>query len=117
EYRAWLQDLTGDVFGISDLANLDAAISGATHPDNPLKYAVGVALFQSNGSEVKFSGVNDPTDLTQWTMLLNLLAARDDVYGLVPLSRDPDVQAAYAAHVRAQSQPEVKAWRVAWFNL
>lgn len=117
EYRCWLQDLTGDVFGISSASSLDAAISGANHPDNPLKYAVGLALGQSNGSEVKYSGVNDPADLTQWTNLLGYLAERDDVYGLVPLTKDPNVLALYAAHVQARSTPELKTWRVAWFNL
>jgi hypothetical protein len=117
EYRAWLSDLDGDVFGISDPTNLDAAISGALDPDNPLKFAVSLALTNSNGSEVKYTGVPDPTVVANWSDVLSLLAERTDVYDLVPLTKLPAVQALYAAHAITYSAPELGTWRTAWFSL
>jgi len=46
-----------------------------------------------------------------------LLLGRDDVHGLVPLTRDRTVLDLYAAHASSQSVPEQGLWRAAWLNL
>lgn len=117
EYRAWLSDLCHEVNGISDVSGLDAAISGPLHPDNPLKWGVYRALTNSNGTEVKFAAVCDPTELTNWANVLELVVGRDDVYGLVPLTKWDQALDLFAAHAKAMSAPEQGLWRVAWFNL
>jgi hypothetical protein len=116
EYRCWLSDLCNNVNGISDVGEIDA-ISGALHPDNPLKWGVFKALSNSNGTEVKYTSVCDPDDAESWADVLELLIGRDDVYGLVPLTKDRTVLDLYAAHVDAMSSATFGLWRVCWVNL
>lgn len=115
--RYWLQDLCNSVTSIHDISQLNTAISGALHPDNPLKWGVSKALANSGGTPVAFTSVCDPTVVTQWLTVLDLIDGRDDVYGLVPLTRDTTVLNAYQAHVTSQSSSEFGRWRVLWVNL
>lgn len=116
EYRAWRTDLSEDVYTIDDPGNLDD-IPGAVHPDNPLKWGVSKALENANGTEVKYTAVANPDDAESWVHVLEKVLGRDDVYGLVPLTRDRTVLNLYAAHVKAQSSPEEGLWRVLWTAL
>ncbi len=117
EYRAWRQELVGEVTTISDSSTFDTLISGADHPDNPLKYGVGKAFANSNGTPVSFTAVSDPSALADWEDVLALIEDRRDTYGLVPLTRDLSVWDAYVAHVNNQSAADQGAWRDTWFNL
>lgn len=124
EYRAWRDDLCSQVFSIASnngaaalLADLNVQISGPLHPDNPLKWGVFKALENANGAQVRYTGVCNPDDLDEWVEVLSLLLGRDDVYGLVPLTRDQAVLDLFVAHVRDQSTPEQAQWRVLWTNL
>jgi len=116
QYREWLVALSTSVHSIRDVANL-SDIAGPLHPDNPLKWGVSKALSNSNGTEVKYSSVVDPDDLDEWTNALDLVVGRDDVYGLVPLTRTKGVLDLFAAHVNSQSSSTSGRWRTAWFNL
>lgn len=115
EYRAWQSTLCNTFNVISDIADLDTMISGANHPDNPLKYMVGKCLANANGANVAFSAVCDPDDVNSWNRVLELIGARNDVYGLVPYTHDPAVQSLYQAHVNDASGPTSNLWRVVWF--
>jgi len=117
EYLAWLQELTGDVFTIADIAELDDAISGPLHPDNPLKWAVHRALLNSNGTPVKYTAVADPDSFSAWSDVLEVLVGRDDIYNLVPLTYDPQVLLSFAGHVKAQASPENGRWRACFLGL
>jgi len=117
EYRAWLADLCTEVNALNDVSALDDAISGPLHPDNPLKWGVYRALTNSNGTEVKFASVCDPTELTAWANVLELIVGRDDVYGLVPLTKWDKALDLFVAHAKAMSAPEQGLWRVVWLNL
>jgi hypothetical protein len=117
EYRAWLPNLSTAVGTISDVGDLNDVISGALHPDNPLKWGVYYALINSNGTAVKFTSVADPDDDDSWLEVLSLLIGRDDVYNLVPLTRDATVLNAYAGHVTGQSSAEAGRWRGLFVNL
>lgn len=115
EYRAWRSELAGELNGISDVADLDQ-ISGALVPDNELKWGVYMALLNSNGQEVKYIAVAEPSESDDWVDALDVIEERTDVYGLVPLTRDPVVLNLVKAHVLAQSTETAGRWRVAWFN-
>ncbi len=117
EARYWLQALVEQVNTIQDVGDINTAISGALHPDNPLKWGVFKALENANGAEVKYTAVANPDDDEKWVDVLEKLLGRDDVYGLVPLTRRRTVLDAYAAHVTAQSAPEEALWRKLWVNL
>ena len=117
EYRAWLSDLCHSVGTINDVGTIEAQIPGPLDPDNPLKWGVFKALENANGTDVKFTSVCDPSLDSNWADVLGLLLGRDDVYGLVPLTRKRTVLDLYAAHVKDQSSPENGLWRVLWTNL
>ncbi len=117
EIRYWLSTLCSEINAIRDVGDLDLAISGDLHPDNPLKWGVFKALENSNGTEVKYTAVCDPDDVTSWADVLEILLGRDDVYQLVPLTRNRTVLDLYAAHANAQAAPEQGLWRVLWTNL
>jgi hypothetical protein len=117
EYRAWLSTLCTGVFSITSATVLDAAISGALDPDNPLKEGVSKALANSNGAPVLYSSVCNPSDPNSWASMLTLLVARDDIYGMVPLSTSPTIQALYQAQIDSLSSPTQKLWREGWLNL
>lgn len=117
EYRAWVQTLANEVNFISDVGELNTAISGALDPDNPLKWGVFKALENSNGTAVGYTAVSDPNDEAAWADVLEVLLGRNDVYGLVPLTRNRTVLDLFAAHVTAASSPEQGLWRVLWVNL
>ena len=117
DVRYWLPNLCNTIGTIADVGEINALISGALHPDNPLKWGVFKALENSNGAEVKFTSVCDPDSDESWANVLTRLLGREDVYGLVPLTRRRTVLDLYAAHVTQQSSPEQGAWRVLWTNL
>ena len=117
EYRAWLPDLAADVYSITDPGDLNEQISGALHPDNPLKWGVFKALENSNGVAVRYTAVAEPDEDESWADVLGLLVGRDDVYGLVPLTRRRTVLDLYAAHINDQSSAEQALWRTCWFSL
>lgn len=114
QYRSLLQTYATHVHTIDDIGDV-ATDLGPVSRDNPLSLGVYKALENANGTEVKFMGV--PTDdLTGYSFVINQLVGRDDVYGLVPLSQDRQIQDLVAAHVDAMSSPENGRWRTAWFN-
>ncbi len=117
EYRAWRQELTGDVGSIDDVGLLNAQIPGPLTPDNPLKWGVYYALLNSNGTLVKYTAVADPSSVDDWTDTLSLLVGREDVYNLVPLTHDATVLNLYSAHCSDQSSPENGRWRAMFLNL
>lgn len=117
DVRYWLPDLAQGVGTIQDVADINARITGPLDPDNPLKWGVFKALENSNGSEVKYTAVTDPDDDAAWADVLESVLGRDDVYGLVPLTRRRTVLDLYAAHCKSQSSPEEGLWRVLWASL
>ncbi len=117
EYRAWRSDLAFEVGTITDVADLNTLIPGSLTPDNPLKNGVFKALANANGQPVTFCAVVDPTDPDNWVDTLDLIDGRDDVYGMVPLTRDQTVIDLFAAHADSQSAPEYGRWRVLWVSL
>lgn len=115
EYRAWNQTLVGSVRAISDVSDLDAAVSGPLTPDNPLKFALFMALQNNNGQPVRYLGVGNPDDVTTWLAALARIEERLDVYNLVPITRNATVRAAFAAQVQSQSSGEFNRFRAVWF--
>lgn len=116
EYRAWLSGYAGKVTTITDSTTL-VSVLGPNHPDNPLAYAVGKALANVNGQGVRFTAVANPDDTTAWTEVLTILDRYEDVYALVPLTRNQTIIDAWKTHVTAQSTADVSHNRVVLSSL
>lgn len=116
EYRVWLSELTESVSELTDIGQI-SQIDGPITTDNPLKYAMSKALENNNGQPVKYMAVTNPDDLESWTDVLAHIEERTDVYGLVPLTFDPDVLDASEGHVNAQSTEVTGRWRGLWVGL
>lgn len=110
QYRSLLQTYATHthVWTLADLPDQNT-------PDNPLVYAAFKALSNSNGTPVRVAAV--PTnDLAGYQRVLEELTGRNDVYGLVPLTWDRQIQNAIAAHVDELSSAENGRWRICWLN-
>ena len=110
EYREWVATLTDAVNAISTTADLDA-IPGQLDPDNPLKWGVFKALANSNGTLVKYTAVANPASLDSWVQVLERVKGRDDIYNLVPLTFNRQVQDLYAAHIDSESNEIANNWK------
>jgi hypothetical protein len=125
-YRAWLATYANSVNVINaglgatatTIQALVQGLLGAVSPDNPLAYGVYKALLNSNVTDVYFSATGDPTVLANWQNILNMIVGLKNIHDLVPLSSDPNVQAAYKAHIDTQSLDTIGGeWRVGWFSV
>lgn len=116
EYREFLTALTRTVSFIDGPANLDQ-IPGQLVPENPLKWGVYRALQNSNGSLVGYTAVADPASLDSWQDVLTAVDGRDDVYNLIPLTRDRAVLDLYQAQVSTESTAERGNWKAMFISL
>lgn len=110
EYRSWLQTHVSEFGSVNDTADIPSVL-GTLHPDNPLAWGVYMALQNSNGQDVKFTAVSDPSDVDAWLTALDVVADREDLYNLVPLTFNQTVIDAFKAHAEDQSGEEVGRWR------
>ncbi|KKM97614.1 hypothetical protein LCGC14_1166280 [marine sediment metagenome] len=117
-YRALVQQWVSTIGTLDDVALIEDTFDQApiVHPDNPLVYGVYNALLNANGTDVKFTavGASSPIELEDWLETLEVLKGRDDVYSLVPLTFDKQVQDAFVAHAEAMSAADVGRWRIVW---
>jgi hypothetical protein len=118
EYRALVQQWVETVGSISDVSEIADVFDEAAEidKDNDLVFGVYNALLNSSGTPVKFTaiGASSPIELEDWVTALEVLRGRDDVYSLVPLTFDKQVQDAVAGHVEAMSAADVGRWRITW---
>lgn len=121
EFREFVSTLADQVNAIASVADLDQ-IPGQLAPDNPLKWGVFKALSNSNGTLVKYTAVANPdryddkgnllgVNLDSWQEVLERIRGRDDIYNLVPLTFDREVQNLWAAHADAESNEFSNNWK------
>lgn len=103
--RAWMGGADSGIGEVADLAALATAIPGPIDPRNPLKYALSKALGASGGVSVKYVEVADPGDGEAWAAAIAKLAGRRDVYNVVPLTLDPEIQTLFHIHVASTAAP------------
>lgn len=116
EYRAWLSDYVGALESVTNIADLPGLL-GQSSPDNPLFWGVSLALQNSNGQPVYFTGIADPSDTDSWLQALELVEGNSQVYNLVPLTDNETVLDAWKAQVLAESAPEVANYKGAVFGI
>jgi hypothetical protein len=129
-FRAWTTQGAAAPVRLSAQSAVAAAL-GTVDPDNPLAYGVYLALGNTAGAlltqpskdtstttdvviAVPVGG--DPADAALWDTALEALEGLDDAYSIVPLTHDPAVHAAVAAHVAAQSVDEIGFYRSGWVS-
>lgn len=115
--RYWLSDLCGAVRLISPDEDLDSAISGATHRDNPLKWGVHMARLNASACPVGYVAICDPDDADSWADAIRFLTGRTDAYGITPLTRDATVLGLFEEHVNTMSNEDQNLWRRMWVSL
>ena len=113
QYRSLRAEFQSAVQTISDISLVITTLGPIT-ADNPLALGVYLSLLNANGTDVKF--MNTADTLAGHSEVINRILDRKDVYGLVPLTWNPNIQDLYQAHVDAYSTPEKAAWRNAWFS-
>ena len=122
-YREWVSAHAGALHEVASEAALAAEFGFTSvddiHPDHELAYGVLKAVQNSNGQTVKFSGVADPSNQDDWDEVLALLAGYNDIFSLVPLTRDEPVLSAFKTHIvdRSDDNEAGGEWRHGWFNL
>jgi len=115
EYRAWLSSLSGALNTVSNTSDLDD-IDGALDPDNPIKWALYVALLNSAGTEVCYSVVEDPSDTDSWTTAIGILEGETNINGLVPLTGNSTVLSTLFTHVQNETAAAANRMRVMWIT-
>jgi hypothetical protein len=112
-FRYFVSDLVGTITQVISAAELDQIVSGPTDPSNPLKYAAFNALAGEDGSQVLLTAVANPSDLSEWEHVCDLISERDDVFHVFPLCYgDKKVQDLFYRHIQAMNQDEVAKERV-----
>jgi hypothetical protein len=112
-FRYFVTDLAGSITLVRSAAELDQLISGPTDPSNPLKYAAFHALSGGQGSQVLLTAVADPTNLSEWEQVCDLISEREDVFHVFPLCYgDQQVTDLFYRHIKTMNQAEVAKERV-----
>ncbi|RME19695.1 MAG: hypothetical protein D6800_13980, partial [Candidatus Zixiibacteriota bacterium] len=112
-YRAWMPtDQTVSIIGPND--DLDQMLPGPSDIDNPLKYAVSLALTAAGGAQVVYFNTGDPSVLDNWKTALDASSQTRQAYGHVPLTYDTDVLSAVYDHVVAMNSETSNFYRVMW---
>lgn len=115
-WRELVDTHTDRIYTVETSGDLDSLFSTPNDPDNPLYYAVSKALTNSGSSSsssafIKFIGVASD-DVDGYTTALDKSEGRDDIYAIVPLTFDVDVQNLVASHISSLSTPEIGQWRI-----
>lgn len=111
--RSWYPT-SSDIFSITSLADLDAALPGPTHPDNPLKYAISLARAGAVGETVHGFNVGNPDVGQNWSDALTAADRSDVTYGYVPLTHDKDILLETFSAVSAANSETQNSYRVMW---
>lgn len=115
-FRMW-QPAQSSIDSVSSLNELSDLVVGPSDEDNPLKYALTLALSGSGGRAVYYYGVGDPSVLDNWTTAFTSSERSRDAYGIVPLSNAADVLGSALSFVNAQSAPDKNMDKVLWVTV
>jgi hypothetical protein len=119
-WRELVVDRSDQIYSINQASDIDSVFDTISDPDNPLVYAAHKAILNSGSSNAPSTGIRvmavPSNDVEGYTTVLTLAEARNDLYSFVPLSQDTAIQDLVAAHVIAQSLPEIGQWRIGIFS-
>lgn len=111
-YTARRTDTINDLIEVQNTDELESQL-GQPVPENPLAFGVWLALQNTDttvyGTAIAEDEVDDHVEASEF------LEAHE-VYGIVPLSKNPAVHQVWAAHVTQQSDEESKHERIVFIN-
>lgn len=110
QYRALLRDTAKDIVAMEHHTYVEASL-GTIHPDNPLAFGVYMAALNSGDRVVYYCGV-DSDDLSGYNEVLGKASLTDEVYFIVPLTKDEEVIDSVAGHCKDMSSKYNKLWRI-----
>jgi hypothetical protein len=113
EMRSWYPR-SSDIFSISSDSDLDVALQGPTHPDNPLKYAISLARISAVGETIHGYNVGDDSDIDNWTAGFTAAGRSEATYGYVPVTQDVNVLLAAQSAVSTANASNRNMYRVLW---
>jgi len=113
EYRA-VRSLPLEVGSITSTSDIPALL-GTIDPDNPLAFATLKCWQNANGSEVRFVATRGESQ-DDFIQAIELIEAEEEVYSLVPLTRDQGIINLFVAHVNEFSSGERTRWRILWVS-
>jgi hypothetical protein len=111
--RYFIKDAANTIISVTNLSELNEALSGPISADNPLKWAAYYALNNGAGSTVLLTAVPDPTSLEDWRTVTDLISERDDVFHVLPLAYgDKAVEKLFYEHIQEMNVDETAKERV-----
>lgn len=113
DYRELRTDLSGQIGAVSTQAERTAAL-GPISVKNPLGKAVHHALHDSEYANACYYVAVGSNDAAGYQIALDLLTENDDVYSIIPLTKDNTIKDSVFSHVLDRSQNN--QWRIAWMS-
>jgi hypothetical protein len=120
EYKAFVPAFENENIGFSSDDEIDALPYGGVYAkfgkvdiDNPLAFGISKCLSGAQGRGIYIARV-ESDDLEGFTKALEKAEKNSNIYSLVALTEDFDIQLAFMNHVERMSTDEVKRWRRAY---
>jgi hypothetical protein len=111
--RYFVKDAANTIVSVTNLSELNEALSGPISADNPLKWAAYHILNNGTGSTVLLTAVSDPTSLEDWRTVTDLISERDDVFHVLPLTYgDRAVEQLFYEHIKEMNVDETAKERL-----
>jgi len=114
EYRVRNYANASDIGSISDIADVETDLGADIHPDDPLTFAVYMAL-KNGGERVIYYTATDGS-VSEWSSILSMIRTQMSMYALAPVSTDAAVRELIKTHVSSTSQASAKRWRIGFFG-
>lgn len=109
-YKALRTDIT-DPLVVSSVNDIETYV-GVINPENPLAFALNLALAASGSTGMVVYALATPgTGVTAYQSALEVAQGRENLYYLVPLTEDAEIVSLCKAHADAMSTPKAKGWR------
>ena len=113
--RNLMTGLGDGIYTVSNDTDIIRAL-GSISPDNPLGYALHIALLNCARAAVRYLAVKSD-DRDGFTSALATASRSTDVYAFCPLTEDKTIIDDVVAHCKRMSEPAEKSWRIAIFSL
>jgi hypothetical protein len=113
-YKACRTDEAAELIEAVDVTDIENNVGKVGDPNNPLGFAMQLALALSGGLPV-YGVITKDENTTSHQKAIDFLET-EEVYAMVPLSQSTAIHALYASHVVAASQPSAKRERKVYIN-